>query len=104
MDTQEGHARGMHSAGMTHPQRTRSSGATSDRDGTEARLPLSGRKAKYTGQPPLRDIPSGCCFFTGPWALCRPLRLVLLLHSRSPVVGVPELCGKCRSCVSGAEY
>ena len=59
---------------------------------------------------PLCDIPSGCCFFTGPstvirsslrmlrWvaAFCRPLRPVLLLvsfpHSRSPVVGVPGLC------------
>ena len=55
--------------------------------------------------PPLCDIPSGCCFFTGPWtvtrsslrmlrrvaAFCRPLRPVLLLvsfpRSRSPVVG-----------------
>ena len=66
------------------------------------------------GQPPLCDIPSGCCFFTGPWtvtrsalrmlrrvaAFCRPLwpvlRPVLLLvsfpRSRSPVVGVPGLC------------
>ena len=53
--------------------------------------------------PPLCDIPSGCCFFTGPWtvtrsslrmlrrvaAFCRPLRPVLLLASfprlRSPV-------------------
>ena len=60
--------------------------------------------------PPLCDIPSGCCFFTGPWtvtlsslrmlrrvaAFRRPLRLVLLLvlfpRSRSPVVGVPGLC------------
>ena len=59
---------------------------------------------------PPRDIPSRCCFFTGPWtvtrsslrmlrrvaAFCRPLRPVLLLvsfpHSRSPVVGVPGLC------------
>ena len=57
--------------------------------------------------PPLCDIPSGCCSFTGPWtvtpsslrmlrrvaAFCRPLRPVLLLvpfpRSRSPVVGVP---------------
>ena len=55
------------------------------------------------------DIPSGCCFFTGPWsvtrsslrtlrrvvAFCQPLRPVLLLlsfpRSRSPVVGVPGL-------------
>ena len=60
--------------------------------------------------PPLCDIPSGCCFFTGPWtvtrsslrmlrrvaAFCRPLRPVLLLvsfpRSWSPVVGVPGLC------------
>ena len=59
---------------------------------------------------PLCDIPSGCCFFTGPWtvtrsslrmlrrvaAFCRPLRPVLLLlsfpRSRSPVVGAPGLC------------
>ena len=59
---------------------------------------------------PLCDIPSGCCFFTGPWTVtrsslrmlrrvaifCRPLRPVLLLvsfpRSRSPVVGVPGLC------------
>ena len=45
--------------------------------------------------PPPCDIPSGCCFFTGPWtvtrsslrmlhrvaAFCRPLRPVLLLVS-----------------------
>ena len=60
--------------------------------------------------PPLCDIPSGYCFFTGPWtvtrssrrmlrrvaAFCRPLRPVLLLvsfpRSRSPVVGVLGLC------------
>ena len=60
--------------------------------------------------PPPCDIPSGCCFFTGPWtvtrsslrmlrrvaAFCRPLRPVLLLvsfpRSRSPVVGVLGLC------------
>ena len=58
---------------------------------------------------PLWDIPSGCCFFTGPWtvtrsslrmlrrgaAFCRSLRPVLLLvsfpRSPSPVVGVPGL-------------
>ena len=48
--------------------------------------------------PPLCDIPSGCCFFTGPWtvtrsylhmlrriaAFCRPLRPVLLLVSFPP--------------------
>ena len=60
--------------------------------------------------PPPCDIPSGCWFFTGPWAVtrsslrmlrrgaafCRPLRPVLMLvsfpHSRSPVVGVLGLC------------
>ena len=60
--------------------------------------------------PPLCDIPSGCCSFTGPWtvtrsslrmlrrvaAFCRLLRPVLLLvslpRSRSPAVGVPGLC------------
>ena len=60
--------------------------------------------------PPLCDIPSGCCSFTGPWtvtrssllmlrrvaAFCRPLPPVLLLvsfpRSRSPVVGVLGLC------------
>ena len=57
---------------------------------------------------PLCDIPSGCCFFTGPWtvtrsslrmlrrvaAFCRPLQPVLVSfpHSRSPVVGVLGLC------------
>ena len=62
------------------------------------------------GPPPPCDIPSGCCFFTGPWAVtrsslrmlrrvaafCRSLRPVLLLvsfpRSRSPVVGVLGLC------------
>ena len=61
------------------------------------------------GLPPW-DVPSGCCFFTGPWTVtrsslrmlrrvavfCRPLRPVLLLvsfpRSQSPVVGVPGLC------------
>ena len=60
--------------------------------------------------PPLCDIPSGCCSFTGPWTVtrsslrmlrrvatfCRPLRPVLLLvsfpRSRSPVVGMLGLC------------
>ena len=59
---------------------------------------------------PLCEIPSCCCSFMGPWtvtrsslrmlrrvaALCRPLRPMLLLvsfpRSRSPVVGVLELC------------
>ena len=63
-----------------------------------------------TVAPPLCDIPSGCCSFTGPWTVtrsslrmlrrvatfCRPLRPVLLLvsfpRSRSPVVGVLGLC------------
>ena len=58
---------------------------------------------------PLCDIPSGCCFFTGPWtvtrsslrmlrrvaAFCRPLRPVLLPvsfpRSQRPVVGVLRL-------------
>ena len=62
------------------------------------------------GCVPPCDIPSRCCFFTGPWtvtrsplrmlrrvaAFCRPLRPVLLLvsfpRSRSPVVGVLGLC------------
>ena len=60
------------------------------------------------GLPPPCDIPSGCCFFTGPWtrsslrmlrrvaAFCRPLRPVLLLVSfprqRRPAVGVLGLC------------
>ena len=72
---------------------------------------LSGKEANglSRGDAPLCDIPSGCCFFTGPWtvtrsslrmlrrvaAFCRPLRPVLLLvsfpRSRSPVVGVPGL-------------
>ena len=60
--------------------------------------------------PPLCDMPSGCCSFTGPWlvtrsslrmlrrvaAFRRPLRPVLLLvsfpRSRSPVFGVLGLC------------
>ena len=60
--------------------------------------------------PPPCDMPSSCCFFTGPWtvtrsslrmlrrvaAFCRPLRPVLPLvsfpRSRSPVVGVLGLC------------
>ena len=57
---------------------------------------------------PLRDIPSGYCFSTGPWtvirsalrvlrrvaAFCQPLRLPLVSfpRSRSPVVGVLGLC------------
>ena len=63
-----------------------------------------------SARTPLCNIPSGCCFFTGPWtvtrsslrmlrwvaAFCRPLRPLLLLvsfpRSRSPVVGVPGLC------------
>ena len=67
-------------------------------------------KQEIRGTTPLCDIPSGCCFFTGPWtvtrssfrmlrrvaAFCRLLRPVLLLVSfprlRSPVVGVLGLC------------
>ena len=67
----------------------------------------SGHPPPQAKPPPLCDIPSGCCFFTGPWtvtrsslrmlrrvaAFCRLLRPVLLLvsfpRSRSPVVGVP---------------
>ena len=63
-------------------------------------------KPQLPPPPPLCDIPSGCCSFTGPWtvtrsslrmlrrvaAFCRPLRPVLLLVSfpcsRSPVVSV----------------
>ena len=68
------------------------------------------RRKKLGSPPPLCDIPSGCCSFTGPWtvtrsslrmlrrvaAFCRPLRPVLLLvsfpRSRSPVFGVLGLC------------
>ena len=82
--------------------------------GPRARLPHSNRGAGHWGwrtpPPPLCDIPSGGCSFTGPWtvtrsplrmlrrvaAFCRPLRPVLLLvsfpRSRSPVVGVLGLC------------
>ena len=57
--------------------------------------------------PPLCDIMSGCCSFTGPWtvtrsslrmlrrvaAFCRPvLLLVSFPRSRSPVVGMLRLC------------
>ena len=73
--------------------------------------------------PPLCDIPSGCCSFTGPWtvtrsslrmlrrvaAFCRPLRPVLLLVSFprlwSPVVGVLGTVlnvAWCAVCVSAA--
>ena len=72
--------------------------------------PVDGSAAGPRPLHPLWDIPSGCCFFTGPWtvtqsslcvlrrvaAFCRPLRRVLLLvsfpRSRSPVIGVPGLC------------
>ena len=71
------------------------------------------RHARTTRHPhadPLCDIPSGGCFFTGPWtvtrcslrmlrrvaAFCRPLWPVLSLvsfpRSRSPVVGALGLC------------
>ena len=69
-----------------------------------------GKRLTMRRTAPLCDIPSGCCFFTGPWtvtrsslrmlrrvaAFCRPLQPLLLLvsfpRSRSPVVGVPGLC------------
>ena len=69
--------------------------------------PLLGDTGRGGGLPPLCDIPSGCCFFMGPWtvtrsslrmlrrvaAFCRPvLLLVSFRRSRSPVVGVPGLC------------
>ena len=68
------------------------------------------KKTPGHNPPPLCDIPSGCCSFTGPWtvtrpslrmlrrvaAFCRLLRPVLLLVSfpraRSPVCGVLGLC------------
>ena len=71
-------------------------------------------KSSAPPPPPPCDMPSGCCSFTGPWtvtrsslrmlrrvaAFCRPLRPVLSLvsfpPSRSPVVGVPGLCGMWR--------
>ena len=82
-------------------------------------LPTAG----FSGRPPppLCDIPSGCCLFTGPWtvtrsslrmlrrgaAFCRPLRPVLPLvsfpRSRSPVVGVPGLCWMWRDVPSGRQ-
>ena len=73
---------------------------------TPAGAMLSYETLNQDAFPPLCDIPSGCCSFTGPWtvtrsslrmlrwvtAFCRPLRPVLLLvsfpRSRSPVVGV----------------
>ena len=69
---------------------------------------------------PLCDIPSCCCFFTGPWtvtrsslrmlrrvaAFCRPLRPVLLLvsfpRSRSPVFGAVLDVAWCAVCTSAA--
>ena len=75
------------------------------------------------GHPPVCDIPSGCCFFIGPWtvtrsflrmlrrvaAFCRPLRPVylpvLFPRSRSPVVwcagAVLDVAG-CAVCASAA--
>ena len=71
------------------------------------------------GRPRLCDIPSGCCFFTGPWtvtrsslrvlrrvaAFCRPLWPVFLLVSfprqRSPVVGTMGLCWLVRGSLCG---
>ena len=70
----------------------------------------SGTEVYKRNLPPLCDIPSGCCSFTGPWtvshsslrmlrrvaAFCGPLRPVLLLvsfaRSWSPVFGVLGLC------------
>ena len=75
-----------------------------------SRPATGGNHPQHRCTPPLCDIPSGCCSFTGPWtvtrsslrmlrqvaAFCRPLRPVLLLvsfpRSRSPVVGVLGLC------------
>ena len=69
---------------------------------------LGGGGGLQAPPPPPCDIPSGCCFFTGPWtvtrsslrmlrwvaAFCRPLLrpvlpLVSFPRSRSAVVGVP---------------
>ena len=76
-------------------------------DMSSAPFAVPNKMAEY---PPLCDIPSGCCSFTGPWtvtrsslrmlrrvaAFCQPLPPVLLLvpfpRSRSPVVGVLGLC------------
>ena len=73
------------------------------------RRPQCASTSKSKSRPPLCDIPSGCCSFTGPWtvtrsslrmlrqvaAFCRPLRPVLLLvsfpRSRSPVVPPPPM-------------
>ena len=74
------------------------------------------------GQPPLCDIPSGCCFFTGPWTVTRPsLRCAGSLRFVGPcglcscwccfrVRGAPSLvywgcagCGRCGLSVSGAQ-
>ena len=78
--------------------------------GVLERLTTAGERGVPPVGPPLCDIPSGCCFFTGPWTVtrsslrmlrrvvefCRPLRPVLLLvlfpRLRSPVVGVLGLC------------
>ena len=79
--------------------------------------PQGGRHGRPVSQPPpFRrasppcDMPSGCCFLTGPWTVtrsslrtlrwvavfCRQLQPVLLPvscpRSRRPVVGVPGLC------------
>ena len=65
---------------------------------------------------PLCDIPSGCCFFTGPWtitcsslrmlrrvaAFCRPLRLVLLLVSFPQCAGAVLDVAGCAVCTSAA--
>ena len=76
--------------------------------------PLKGIRPQAGGSPPfmvhamypLCDIPSGCCFFTGPWdshplfpccvgsllSVGRCGRCSCWCRSRSPVVGVPGLC------------
>ena len=87
------------------------SGGRGEGGGAVVRPPMSAHSSAAIPPPPLCAIPSGCCSFTGPWtvtrsslrmlrrvaAFCRPLRPVLPLvsfpRSRSPVVGVPGLCG-----------
>ena len=99
--------RGREQCGPRHRRRFCGAGG-----GGTGRRTCSGRGRRGGGRwaahaPPPCGMPSGCCFFTGPWtgtrsslrmlrrvaAFCRPLRPVLLLvsfpRSRSPVVGVP---------------
>ena len=88
----------------------RSAGAPTSPPPPSPSLLWGGGGGDLAGPPPLCDIPSHCCSFTGPWTVtrsslrilrrvstfCRPLRPVLLLvsfpRSRSPVVGVLGLC------------